>query len=283
MSDEERFIPGIYNYCDRWCERCGFTSRCRLFADEGKLRARIERGEEPDEGEDDGDEANAAFWDMLDEVTADALTSWEDELPPEVAAEIEARQSRLDELTERDPLVQLAHDYSRAAHQWIERHEADLPDEANRFRARRDAITPAEALEVIAWHEFQITAKLARATRGRLEAEEEQAEQDEDWDAVGNWTDDEGDWSAEDAADGWEDDEEEIDMAAIHQSDADGSARVALLGIERSIGAWTILRNAYPQDDAQIQDFLRRLTRLRRLLEQALPNARTFHRPGFDD
>src|SRR5665213_2744510 len=21
-------IPGIYNYCDRWCERCTFTSRC---------------------------------------------------------------------------------------------------------------------------------------------------------------------------------------------------------------------------------------------------------------
>jgi hypothetical protein len=21
-------IPGIYNYCDRWCERCQLTSRC---------------------------------------------------------------------------------------------------------------------------------------------------------------------------------------------------------------------------------------------------------------
>src|SRR5687768_2257063 len=100
MSDEERFIPGIYNYCDRWCERCGFTSRCRVFADEGKLRARIERGEEAVESEEPSDDANAAFWDMLDDVTADALSSWEDELPPEVVAEIEAHQSRLDELTE---------------------------------------------------------------------------------------------------------------------------------------------------------------------------------------
>ena len=26
------FIPGIHNYCDRWCERCPFTSRCMNFA-----------------------------------------------------------------------------------------------------------------------------------------------------------------------------------------------------------------------------------------------------------
>ncbi|MCB0550950.1 MAG: hypothetical protein KDD19_25495 [Phaeodactylibacter sp.] len=30
-------IPGIYNYCDRWCERCSFTSRCLLYAQEQEL------------------------------------------------------------------------------------------------------------------------------------------------------------------------------------------------------------------------------------------------------
>ncbi len=28
----ERFITGIYNYCDYWCERCAFTRRCRNYA-----------------------------------------------------------------------------------------------------------------------------------------------------------------------------------------------------------------------------------------------------------
>ena len=32
LEAEERFIPGIFNYCDRWCERCPQTARCRLFA-----------------------------------------------------------------------------------------------------------------------------------------------------------------------------------------------------------------------------------------------------------
>src|SRR5258706_16323308 len=28
------FIAGIYNYCDRWCERCPFTARCLVYATE---------------------------------------------------------------------------------------------------------------------------------------------------------------------------------------------------------------------------------------------------------
>ena len=32
LLKDERLIPGIYNYCDRWCERCSFTSRCLNFA-----------------------------------------------------------------------------------------------------------------------------------------------------------------------------------------------------------------------------------------------------------
>ena len=34
---KEKYIPGIYNYCDRWCERCTFTSRCRNYENTGKL------------------------------------------------------------------------------------------------------------------------------------------------------------------------------------------------------------------------------------------------------
>ncbi|MDY6990017.1 MAG: hypothetical protein SWQ30_18400 [Thermodesulfobacteriota bacterium] len=28
LAEDNRFISGIYNYCDRWCERCACTSRC---------------------------------------------------------------------------------------------------------------------------------------------------------------------------------------------------------------------------------------------------------------
>lgn len=32
LAENPKFISGIYNYCDRWCERCPFTSRCMNFA-----------------------------------------------------------------------------------------------------------------------------------------------------------------------------------------------------------------------------------------------------------
>src|SRR5438128_7391496 len=34
LAGDSEFISGIYNYCDRWCERCQFTSRCFLYATE---------------------------------------------------------------------------------------------------------------------------------------------------------------------------------------------------------------------------------------------------------
>ena len=32
LAGDPRFIPGIYNYCDRWCEHCELTSRCLNYA-----------------------------------------------------------------------------------------------------------------------------------------------------------------------------------------------------------------------------------------------------------
>src|SRR6185369_2675439 len=32
FSNDPRFIKGIHNYCDSWCERCAFTTRCFKFA-----------------------------------------------------------------------------------------------------------------------------------------------------------------------------------------------------------------------------------------------------------
>ena len=32
VSPPTDYIDSIFNYCDRWCERCPFTARCRNFA-----------------------------------------------------------------------------------------------------------------------------------------------------------------------------------------------------------------------------------------------------------
>src|SRR5215217_1563177 len=59
LAGDSRFIKGIYNYCDRWCERCTFTSRCLNYA---QLQAmEDERGFGPTKRDVD----NTEFWRML--------------------------------------------------------------------------------------------------------------------------------------------------------------------------------------------------------------------------
>jgi hypothetical protein len=42
MEVRDGFIVGVYNYCDRWCERCALTSHCRLFADGAEAEASLD-------------------------------------------------------------------------------------------------------------------------------------------------------------------------------------------------------------------------------------------------
>ena len=33
MPESSRFIAGIYNYCDSWCQKCRLSERCLVFAE----------------------------------------------------------------------------------------------------------------------------------------------------------------------------------------------------------------------------------------------------------
>ena len=39
MEVRDGFIVSVHNYCDRWCERCAFTSHCRVFASAAEMDA----------------------------------------------------------------------------------------------------------------------------------------------------------------------------------------------------------------------------------------------------
>ena len=60
----QEHISGIYNYCDRWCERCPFTSRCLNF----------EMSEEKFGDLQSTDVTNEAFWEKLGETLHETMT-----------------------------------------------------------------------------------------------------------------------------------------------------------------------------------------------------------------
>ena len=256
MSDSNAYIDGIFNYCDRWCERCEFTARCRLFATERIVREAADRVDL-----DSMERENAAFWrkfeGMIDSDIDDGDEE-EREFPNEGAGAFEAalaaeRQERI----EQSQLNVLARSYGREASAWLRKNEESLTAPAGDKPYPEEMITADEALSILSWYVFQIEIKLMRGLSGAIDLEEE-IDYEESLD-------------------------DEDDDRNAYPSDADGSAKVALIGIERSLGAWTVLRNSAPQHDGEIRRFQQMLARLRRLTDDQFPGARVFHRPGFDD
>ena len=65
------------------------------------------------------------------------------------------------------------------------------------------------------------------------------------------------------------------------QNDWNGSAKIALISIERSESAWQIIAQA--TGDVVAADLASAMSSLRGEVEAAFPFARLFKRPGFDD
>jgi hypothetical protein len=121
------------------------------------------------------------------------------------------------------------------------------------LRDRREALAASadpilkEAIEVAAHDAMLIGARLHRAVDGR---------------------------------DRWRTGDEDFEVPAV-QSDWNGSAKVALLSIERSHLAWQTIAGATGDRDASA--FAAQLETLRRLVRDEFPRAMEFVRPGFDD
>lgn len=253
LAENPNFIPGIYNYCDRWCERCAFTSRCMNYAT---------RQEEPPVSETP-DLDSDAFWEQFQGVLQDSI-----DLLHKMAEEegidldaidttaIMAEREQQAFLVDNHPLTQAAETYVKLVHDWFETSEpafrqkgeelemfgrlniasADMEGQIARLR---------EAMEVIQWYHFFIAVEIAGALRGRL-----------------------GLFGAE-----------PVDSPSI----SDGKAKITLIAMDRSLAAWEVLLRALPQRQMETLTILAHLQRLRRDAEQFFPQARAFVRPGFDE
>ena len=252
LAKDPRFIPGIYNYCDRWCERCDFTSRCMNY----------ELGEEESNEPETRDINNKAFWDKLTETLSVTLQMMR-EKARELGVDLDAMDSeeaakenkRIREKAMEQPYCLAAKKYSELVNEWFmtnkERLEAKGDELVSQAQAGIpgtspdvDAVRINDCLEVIRWYQHQIYVKLCRDATGIMRTDPCDRE--------------------------------------FSMHDANGSAKVALIGIERSIAAWAGLMPHFPEQEDNILDLLVILKRLLPQVESTFPNARTFQRPGLD-
>jgi len=232
LAKKGGFIEGIYNYCDRWCEKCAFRSKCFSYVNS------------PD------------YESMSDEDTVEYITNnlkatmlMLDEMAGEMGIDLseipedEMKYERDEPFT--DSLTAYAYEASRETHDWFESVEPETgiikinslklyPDEKKEYH---------DALEVVCFYLFFISVKLERALKS----------------------------------------DDRTDMNEYMKDDSDGSAKVALIAIDRSIAAWGIIMNERPEHEDAILHFLIKLSKIRSEAEKRFPDARSFIRPGLDE
>ena len=229
MEIRDGFIVGIFNYCDRWCDRCAFTSHCRVFADMCETEATLDPNLAPivNAPEHPSDTpASPPDWlqQLLEEINDSSSVSMS-------AAEPRGRRTTR-VVPDREEIDRRAEAYSRRARNWLNARDLD--------RSSADV----DPRSVIAWFHMMIHVKAMRALHGLAEDDPS----DREW-----------------------------------PPDHDGSAKVALIGIDRSHTAWLDLVEVGAASRSDVAPFLDDLVWLRSTLERVFPNARAFVRPGFDE
>jgi hypothetical protein len=77
-----------------------------------------------------------------------------------------------------------------------------------------------------------------------------------------------------------EEEEERCDEVA---SDSNGSGKIALIAIDRSIAAWAVIQHYIPDCNEEVFDAIAFLDGLRQAVEETFFEARSFIRSGFDE
>jgi hypothetical protein len=246
-------VLGVYNYCDAWCERCAFNTRCAISRKEGDLEtdAMVKLGLWQDHSE-----AFLAAKKWLKTQNHQAQNRIEPLEEERQIFDVEENQVRRD--VKSVAVVQLAQRYEKHVTAWLKDHKieillgqlSDLLKEKNIALGNSKNTEGSEkktweAFAVVQWYVFFIYVKLSRGVEGKI---------------------DEDDFSDEG-----------------YPKDSEGSAKIALIGAERSLVAWQQIMHHAPEETAFS---LKMMTLLEAIIfegDKEFPEARKFVRPGFDE
>ena len=241
LAKDENLVPGIYNYCDRWCGRCTMTRKCLTYLHEQEMRKGDTSGKSQDL-------ANEEFWEQI-------RLAWE------VTMElIEEDAERLGIELENVPNVELpehiessveitAKDYGKSMHKWLEENLEFMQQKTEQFVVINDEasiIKFKDALDVIRWYCFFIGAKVHRA---HLDLKERQNAPDDEFSVY---------------------------------SDNLGSAKIAIIAIDRSMNALSLFYAELKEKEDDILKFLTKLSGIKKQMLKTFPGVMEFKRPGFD-
>ncbi|MDD3685177.1 MAG: hypothetical protein PHE56_00285 [Bacteroidales bacterium] len=234
IAEGKNIIPGIYNYCDRWCERCRFTHNCSVAIMES------ETGPDSEVGWDATMDYLSITFEAIGEMLRESAAEFGIDLDnlPEVEREVHVPGEL--EIESRELGIKMMK-WFKANHDYLN----EVIEKA--FVVNQDnAAIIKEALTIVEFYCLFISAKIHRASRQNTY----------------NLTDDDGN---------------------PFPKDSDGSAKIALLAIDKMLESFKALYSFLPEKEDDVLHFLAVLSKLKRGMLEKFPDAMAFKRPGFDD
>jgi len=251
LIQNPNLIPGIYNYCDGWCERCSFTSNCLNYKTMEEGVADISDQEnKSDLALDHLDDMFNLSMELFNQAAKDLgmeLPEVNEDYDPEI-------EEAKDEIIFNSQIMLQADKYSEMVDDWFANYETlvyvgsrslkDLIENHDDDFVIQESKQILEAIEFIRWYQFIIPSKLFRAMKSRNKSLESNNE--------------------------------------FYEHDSVASAKVALIAIDKSIESWTVFMNTFSNVEDSMLPTLLLLSGVRTLVEGLFPEARDFVRPGFD-
>lgn len=255
-------IPGIFNYCDRWCERCDYADRCRLFQSETERNIQhILNDEDPDDPEIVAKDIAESLQDSLamlkaqmeiEGITDEDLNPFEDD-EDDSKYFIDDFSDEREEVSESGRIVRTLHPLASMADDFFKDVVAFFNKIKTAFPHDPDAVEPIdnplyEHLRILLWYSPQIAVKSRMCIGSKVMLENVKDEDDKEF---------------------------EVEMMNIN-------SRIAFTGIEKCLKSLQDIYESEPDHSDDVLSLLSNIKKLKDEFEKEFPAVHTYKRPYFD-
>ena len=244
----EKIIPGIYLYCNRWCEMCPFTMKCEAFGADKSFQ------------NTEHDDEKMSFWQELESgisISEKHTAAHASEKGISLTEFDEPKQKKNFDLFQKGAksnlILKAGRDYEDLVDDWfdkaLEEYGLAMVETENGAMPKLDNVLPGNEkynpmFEIVLRFQLQVYLKLSRMfySKGREGAELEEGVEADNPNAVGKTT---------------------------------------LETLNRSFVAWSVIAEKY-SDDKLIFEILVLILRLKNNIIAEFPKAEKFERVGLD-
>lgn len=255
-----KLIPGIFNYCDRWCERCNYTDRCRLFQSEAERNIRhILNDEDPNDPEivmrdvaESLDDAMAMLEAQM-EIEGISKEDLEDDEDDDSKYFVDDFDDEPGEVTESGRIVKTPHPLSVQSDEFYKDVLGLFDKMKSLFPEDPDSVEPVnnklyENLKILLWYSPQICVKIRMCVGSKLKIENEKDEDDIEF---------------------------EVEMMNVN-------SRIAYTGMEKCLSSLNNIYDSLPDYHDDVLPLLSNIKKIKNEFEKEFPAVHTFKRPYFD-